>query len=238
MRPIVCYSIFFISFVVVIPSCKKEVLKTNVGTSMGYDYYPLIIGKYIIYNVTQITIDVQASRYDTVKYQLRELLVDTIFSNNKDVTLYKLERYRTISPDSVAIDVWQVWKQPNRLVRVEANVPIVKQIYPMKTNQVWNTAQFNTLDSATATVYSMDMPDTVNTMPFDSVATIKANDFESLFQKTLDEEKYVRGIGLVSKRVINVESQSYGTTVVDLSQPIMNRVTKGTISTWTIVSHN
>ena len=221
-------------------SCKKDSRDTSSNIVLGYDYYPLVIDKYIIYNVEEIAIDVAVGKYDTVRYQLKELVLDTIFSNDSTIANYKLERFiRLDSTKPWEIkNVWQVKQTKICLIRTEDNVPLVKQVYPMVTQQTWNINRYDTLPEKTNRLKYFDKTDTIQGKIFDKTAQTVQVDASSLFQKQYETEKYVRGIGLVYKQLINVESQSKGNKPIDINKPIMNRITVGSIITWCIYSHN
>ena len=220
-------------------SCKKDKLE-NDSLQIGYEYYPLDTNNYVVYTVTEIDLDVKVGKYDTVKYQLKERLADTIFNEGKDVVSFKMERYiRLDSTREWEIkNVWQV-KQSNRnLIRIEDNIPLVKQVYPMVKNQIWNVHRYDTLPEQTATLVDYNFPEKIGKFSFDSIAQVVITDYETLVEKQYETEKYAKNIGLVFKQNIDVESQTIGNNTIDLSKPIMQRITKGKIIIWEISDHN
>jgi len=243
MRILLHYSIF-LSIVLLLftcVSCKKDSHDTSSNIVLGYDYYPLIKGKYIIYDVDSVLIDVAVGKYDTVHCQLKELLVDTIFSKDSSETSYKIERFvRLDSTKAWEIrNVWQVKQTKTCLIRTEENIPLVKQVYPMIVNQTWNVNRYDTLPEKVDTLQSLDNRETVNGKIFEKTAQTVFTKLSSLYQKQYETEKYVRGIGLVYKQLIDIESQSKDINhPIDINKPIMQRITYGTIITWNIYSHN
>ena len=236
------YIIIFIIgiFFVIGYSCKKDSYDKTNTIELGYDYYPLEKGKYVIYNVDSISIDAVSAKYDTTHCQLKEVLSDTIFSEDRTVLRYKIERF--VRRDSNQIweikNVWQILQSKTCLIRIEENIPLVKQVYPMIIGQTWNINQYDTLPEKINTLKSFDIKDTINGKIFEKTAQTVQLDFSSYYQKQYETEKYVRGIGLVYKQLIDVESQSKNGNPVDINKPIMARITMGTIITWTIYSHN
>jgi len=224
-------------------SCKKDSKDTTNNIVLGYDYYPLKTGSYIVYNVEEITIDAAVGKFDTLRYQLKELLADTIFSTDSTdstVKRYKIDRF--IRLDSTQAwdvkNVWQVIQSKICLIRIEDNVSLVKQVYPMSTGQTWNINRYDTLPEKTNTLLSFDKQDTLNGKIYEKVAQTVQADFSSFYQKQYETEKYARGIGLIYKQLINVESQSLDQNhPVNITKPIMSRVTSGTITTWQIYSY-
>jgi hypothetical protein len=221
-------------------SCKKDSKDTTNNIVLGYDYYPLKTGSYIIYNVEEITIDAAVGKFDTLRYQLKELLADTIFSTDSTIKRYKIDRFIRLD-STLAWDVknvWQVIQSKICLIRIEDNVSLVKQVYPMSTGQTWNINRYDTLPQKTNTLLSFDKQDTLNGKIYDKVAQTVQADFSSFYQKQYETEKYARGIGLIYKQLIDIESQSLDQNhPVNITKPIMSRVTSGTITTWQIYSY-
>src|ERR1035437_5835298 len=114
-------------------SCKKDSKDTTSSIVIGYDYYPLSINSYVIYNVVDISIDAAVGKFDTLRYQLKELIADTLFSADTTVKRYKIERFTRHDTSQAwnILNVWQVIQSKNNLQRYENNVPLVKQVYPM-----------------------------------------------------------------------------------------------------------
>jgi hypothetical protein len=234
-------AILIISFFLIAGySCKKDSHDTTSNLVLGYDYYPLEKGRYVIYNVEEIAIDVAVEKYDTIRYQLKELLADTVFSEDSTIARYKLERFIRFDTTKAweIKNVWQIKQSRTSLIRVEENVPLVKQVYPMVVGQTWNINRFDTLPEKTNTLKSFDVIETINGKIFDKTAQMIQADDSSLIKKQYETEKYARGIGLVYKKIIDIESQSKPGKPVELNKPIMQRITIGTIVTWNIYSHN
>lgn len=231
---------FILAFVLLyISSCQKETLDVDKASEMGYDYVPIVKDSYRIFNIEQITIDAEIGKFDTLRYQLKEVLVDTIYSTQTDSQTYKIEQFtRTDSTKIWDIkNVYKVVKSNTNYIRFEENVPIVSMVFPVKYGQTWNINRYNTLDEKETTLEAVDKQDTSGAFIFPKVVSSIQADYESLIDKQYEIEKYARGVGLVYKQQIDVESQNYGNVVVDMSKPIMKRITKGTIQTWILASY-
>ena len=51
---------------------------------LGYDFMPLEVGRYVDYDVFQVTYQLDQTRPDTQRYQLRELVADTLTTLNRE----------------------------------------------------------------------------------------------------------------------------------------------------------
>src|SRR5262245_18708694 len=137
-------ALFILGFVWLLSGCKKDPVVES-PPDLGYDYFPVSVGKYIVY-------DVDSTRYraiqaDTIHavYRIKEQL-DSVFTDNQGRTTYKLVRYvknysPTVSYDSMQWtikDVWVVNIIKTNAEEVEENIRYVKLIFPVAANSSWN----------------------------------------------------------------------------------------------------
>ncbi len=219
-------------------SCKKDDKISDIK-NIDYSYYPLKTGNYIIYDVTEINIDKAIGIYDTTKYQLKEY-VESKFTGSNGKTQYRIERYKRKNdtiPWTIS-DVWAIYFLDNKLVKVEENIPIIKINFPVKKDKSWDGNKLNTLDSTLFTITDINIPDTVNSICFDSVLTVTISDNESLINKKLIYNKYAKNIGLIYKVNIDINSQPDNGNPIDITIPIEERITTGTIYKQKIISYN
>ncbi|RDV14815.1 hypothetical protein DXT99_12680 [Pontibacter diazotrophicus] len=110
--------------------------------AMGYGYYPLEVGDYRIYNVTDIRYRHDVG--DTSRFQLRER-VDTTFYDQTNTHSYKI--VRSTRPDEgsawVEDSVFVVAKQPTMLTLTKDNTKYVKLVFPVKGGVSWLGDAFN-----------------------------------------------------------------------------------------------
>ncbi|MFD2998949.1 hypothetical protein ACFS7Z_01140 [Pontibacter toksunensis] len=109
---------------------------------MGYDYYPLEIGDYRIYKVTDIRF--QHNVGDTTRFQLMER-VDTSFYDQTDKLNYKI--IRSVRPDEnsgwVEDSVFVVSKQSTKVMLTKDNTRYVKLVFPIKDGVSWLGDAYN-----------------------------------------------------------------------------------------------
>ena len=116
---------------------------------MGYNYFPLELGNYRIYEVTEINYTVQ-EQPDTTVYFLKELIADT----SRDQTGQKIHYIYTYRRDDPFVS-WE--KEPvtvmvarqtrSNLVITENNISFVRMIFPVKAGKSWDGNAFNTFEA-------------------------------------------------------------------------------------------
>jgi hypothetical protein len=204
-------------------SCKNT--KESVKIKTDYSYFPLIIGNWITYNVTEITIDAISNYYDTTNYQIKELC-ESVFTDNSGNLCYRIERYKRINETSP----WQiknVWVSKlfnNEAIKTEENFSYVKILFPAEINKTWNGNVYNTGDYLGYIISGINNKENINNMFFDSVLTVIQQDDENLLEKHYSVEKYVKHTGLAYRQNINIESM-----FIIPGEPYYKRIKSGTI---------
>ncbi|PVY40768.1 hypothetical protein [Pontibacter virosus] len=175
--------------------------------AMGYDYYPLEIGQYRVYNVMDIRFSSNIG--DTIRFQLRER-VDTSFHDQTGQLVYKV--IRSIRPndrsewldDSVMI----VNKTERMVLTTKDNTKYVKMVFPVNGSKKWEMDAFNSrvvVDSI-ARLYvikqqyvydSVGEPFVINGTEFPNTVTVKPE--VPFVAGRLDDrrEVYSKNVGLV-----------------------------------------
>ncbi|MCX2739193.1 hypothetical protein [Pontibacter anaerobius] len=109
---------------------------------MGYDYYPLEVGDYRIYNVTDIRF--MSDVGDTTRFQLRER-VDTTFFDQTNTLTYKIIRSIRGNENQEWVDdsVMVVTKSDAMVVETRNNTKHVKLVFPVKEGFTWLGDAYN-----------------------------------------------------------------------------------------------
>lgn len=190
----------------VLISCTEE--NKEYFKSKDEDYYPLINGKYNIYKVTEINIDVPSDVYDTTVYQLKEMIGGS-YTDNEGNTAFVLVRYKRNDTNEVwnVSDVWSVQNVDDRLLVSEENYRYVKIIFPLEKDKTWDGNAYNIKDNEEYEISSVNQADIINGMTFDSVMKVSHIADSSLIHKDIKYEKYAIDTGLVVKKEIHMESQ-------------------------------
>lgn len=225
--------ILFISLAIL--SCQKQEIK-QYPVVYDYGYFPLDSGMWRQYDVTFIEIDAPSNAYDTVRYQLHEEFSGW-FLNAADDSMMRIERlYRDSSHHSwKPLGVWQAGINGNEALQIEENIKLLKIKFPIQLDFDWDGNIYNRIDTLTQYRYkitSLDIPEAINNLTFDSVLTVTQKDFVSLINKLHFYEKFAYGVGLIEKQQIDIYSED-----TDSGIPIENRVEKGTMYFQKITSY-
>jgi hypothetical protein len=184
-----------IAFLIV--SCKKD---TN-QTDFHEDYFPLNEGHFVVYDVVEINHDVDnAIQHDTMYYQLKTVIGDTVIDNLGRVAR-KYLRYKRVSSSDMweLTDVWTAILDGTLAELTEENQRIIKLILPPTSNKEWNPNSFTVLPELEAYYVSIHKAKTLNSLVFDSTLTVEQEDFFSMVDYRRKYEVYAKNIGLVKK---------------------------------------
>jgi hypothetical protein len=180
-----------------IVSCKKDTNPTN----FHEDYFPLNEGHFVIYDVVEINHDVDnAIQHDTMYYQLKTVIGDTVIDNLGRVARKFLRYTRSAGNDSWELsDVWTTILDGTLAELTEENQRLVKLILPPTSNKKWNPNSFTVLPELEAYYMSIHTPKTLNSLVFDSTLTVEQEDFFSMVDYRRKYEVYAKKVGLVKK---------------------------------------
>lgn len=190
--------------------------------AMGYDYYPLEVGNYRVY-------DVKETKYftdgpSTNQFQMRER-VDTSFQDQTGQLVYKVVRSIRSSATAAWLDdsVMTVAKSPTMVMLTKDNTKFVKLVFPVKERGEWIGDLYNARQVIEGSgskvrnnkeVYTYEKVGASYELAgftYPNTATVVQN-FHSIDTKLDDRfEIYAEGIGLVhrvSKRIDYVSCSS------------------------------
>ncbi len=120
-------------------SCKKEVEKP----SESNDYFPLKVGKYILYDVDSVVYDDATQTTHINSYQMRYEVVDS-FKDNANRVSYTINVYQRPETDEpfTPRDVIHVTKTATGVEWTQSNAKILKMIFPIEQSSSWNGMAF------------------------------------------------------------------------------------------------
>lgn len=219
-------------------SCSKKEVPDPVST-LGLDYYPLQIGKYVIYQVDS-TVYTDLPK-DTViyNYQLKEK-ISAQFEDPQGGVTYRLERFVRFSNASNnyegqawrKFDVWAI-RPSNRLIELqENNLRFVRLIFPIQLNGSWDCNKTNTLAEQFCRYEAINETIKVNQLNLENTITVAQLNSVNLIEAHTASEKYGKGIGLVSKEYAHVQGKK-----VEAGKTVFERIENGLIYKQTILSH-
>ena len=210
-------------------ACNEATVKENLEIAKGVDYYPIEVGKFISYQLDSIIYSgISGSECvfarDTFSTLLKEEVVDVFEDNTGDLN-YIVERYTRPDENSVwaVKDVWNTKITNTKVERVEENLRFIKMVFPVREGATWNGNGFfqdttTVLGGETIDFYehwsdeyefdSVDQPEEINGMMFDSVMTvIQSAPSTNKINHRVSIEKYARGVGLIYKEMLILDTQ-------------------------------
>ena len=202
----------FAIIIIGLNSCKKDEVTYN----LHYGYFGLISGRYVDYDVMEISHNSgQSVPHDTSRYQLRTVIGDTIIDNEGRVSRQFL-RFKRMqgSQDWVQTDTWTAIIADRRAELVEENQRIIKLIFGISENKEWNQNSFNSFSELTAYYRDIHKPTTIGKLIFDSSLVVEQEDFFSLVDYRRKYEVYAKNIGLISKYYKDLKISGFDTTNV------------------------
>ena len=171
---------------------------------LGYDYFPLVIGEFRIYEVEIINYNLNGS-IDTVVYQLKEIVADSSIIGEE--TSYHLDRYRRVDTlEPWVIDsVWSARLNTYQAIVVEHNIPIIKLSFPLAEDKRWDGNAMNTIEFDEFKIKNLGATYQINGINYaNSLEMIKEEQIDPL-KITSDDyqlEVFSSGIGLIFRQEI------------------------------------
>lgn len=213
-----------------------------VQPDMGYEYFPLKVGAYLLYDVSETSI--LNNQETTINYELRSTVTDSVKSETGTVTYFITREKRTSATESwQPFETWSAQLSGNKLIQNESNVTFVKLTFPPSLNLKWDGNEFNNLpdngnlfnDSKSTQYVISDISNSFslpNGLLATEVITVTQNSFNDKFiGRDERTEVYSRNLGLVYREVIQLTyctaSDCYG----------QQKVSNGVIISQSLKSH-
>lgn len=232
-------------------SCEKKVEEFD-QAKFGYDYFPLEIGKTWIYQVDSTIYDDEGASVIETSAQVKEEIVES-YQDEVGDTIYRIERFwRSSDTTSWKItDVWVAYSNGSQAFRVEENLKFIKFVFPAHEGIRWDGNIFFDKSSTIITVSgerlamfrgwdehritSLDVSEEVGGNSYGQVATVLLTDDreENTVERRYALEKYARGVGLIYKENIILDSQQSQS-----SAPWTEKAEKGFILKQTLIEYN
>jgi hypothetical protein len=204
-------------------SCKKEINSVD----FHYDYFDLRQGRYVTYDVIEIRHDDGAIiAHDTMVYQLKTLIGDTVIDNEGRIAR-KFLRYtrNSVSENWVLSDVWTTIIVDRRAELVEENQRMVKMVFAPTISKVWDLNAYNSQGELECYYRNIHDEAIINGLSFDSTLVVEQEDFPSFVDYRRKYEVYANGIGLVYKYYKDLKIQNFDTLDVTSGDELFYKVT-------------
>ena len=174
---------------------------------LGYVYFPLEIGHYVVYEVDEKNYTILDS--NRVFYQLKEVVSDT-FTNLSGQKQFVLERYRRNNElENWQIDsVWSALRTGSQAIKFENNIPYIKLIFPVERNSSWNGNAYNDKGERTFRISEFRRNRRFGEINLPNTVKVLMGNDSSLVTQIKREEIFAENIGLVFMERINVRFKS------------------------------
>ena len=225
-------------------ACKN---KTELPPDVGYAYAPVVLGKYIVYDVDSTVYDDFNKDTTYYKYRIKEKLEEN-YTDNQGREGIRLVRYikmydSTVSYENIpwiVKDVWIYTKTNTTLEVVEEDVRFTKLVFPVSDKVTWNGNAHNTIGEWEYKYAYYDSQENINGTTFDKVLQVTQKDDKGLnvIHREYFIEKFAKDVGLVYKEIKDLYSNT--PTIDPITHqvvPVEQRITKGVIYKMTYITH-
>lgn len=204
-------------------SCKKETEDLNSPTIE--DYSPLVVGKYITYQLDSSVMANFGASIETHSYEVK-YVVDAAITDANNRPSFRIVRFKKRSNGTWDADAtFMATPVANGLEFVENNLRYIKLRVPISDGYTWkgnshiDTYSINSevkyLDDWDYTYENVGMAETIGTYQLDEVLTVNQrdeiignpNDPNSYSEVNYGQEKYAKGIGMVYRKFLHTEYQ-------------------------------
>ncbi|MCY7330039.1 MAG: hypothetical protein LH618_15910 [Saprospiraceae bacterium] len=211
--------------VVILAACSREIADPKHQNTDQYAYFPLEMGKYVVYAVDSVIYDFSTGGgtvRDSSRTLVKEIVSDTL-RDNLGQMLYQIERYERASDTSG----WELRsitsaRRTNSLAtRTENNLPFLKLVFPMDKRSEWDGnlwidvnreieiagERMRPFTNWNYEVDSIDVPQQIGQFAFDSVLVVTEADDNNVIERRLSRVKYAKHVGVVWREQLIFDSQ-------------------------------
>lgn len=205
--------LFVVSSSLIFQGCGKDSVDSKLDER---NYFPLAVGDYRIYSVTETTITPFNVEY-AVHYELKTVVTDSFRNSGGDFS-YIISRLKRSTPTEpwTNFDTWSAKVNSREVVVNEGNVPFVKLTFPIADGREWNGNAYNGEESiefcegsdfTSCDLYTFgEIGTSVETIPgiqFDNcIEVTENNSLDVIVQKDVRREVYAFGVGLIEREIM------------------------------------
>jgi hypothetical protein len=176
-------------------SCKK-----SKQPNFHFEYFGLEQGRYVVYEVMEITHNQDLAIHDTLRYQLKTKWGDTIIDNEGRIAREFLRYTRANSGEPwVLQDVWTGLIDGIRAELIEENQRTVKLVFAPTLSKSWDANAYNMFDPLDCYYRDIHRDTVISGVNLDSTLVVEQEDYTSLIDTVRKYEVYAKHIGLVRK---------------------------------------
>lgn len=178
-----------------LPACKE-----SSPPQFHFDYFGLQPGRFVIYDVVEITHDAAINQHDTSMYQLKTYWGATYVDNEgrSGREFIRFTRATPSDPWSVS-DVWYGLIDGIRAELVEENQRKVKLVFAPSYSKEWDANAYSIQDEMECYYRDIHGDTTINNVYLDSTLVVVQEGYNNLIDSVKRFEMYAKNIGLVYK---------------------------------------
>ncbi|WP_306639785.1 hypothetical protein [Sanyastnella coralliicola] len=208
--------------VAILSGCAKET--DFEAIDLGYDYFPNTEGTFIEYEVDSINYGIEV---DTVHFYLKEVIAEEFIDDEGNLAT-RIERFKKFNMDDeyVLTDVWVQKRTSTTAERIEENFRYVRLAFPVEAGEVWDGNAYNIEEAWDYTYTSIGGSYNNGVLPFSNTLRVRQRENINLVDQESAWEVYARGIGLVHKKLTDLNYQFFEITGVDME---MRAIAFGTV---------
>jgi len=190
--------LYFLVFILLVNSCSEH---EPTQPDMGFEYFPLKVGSYSIYEVDETKIS--SSVESKASYEIKITVIDSVVSTSGETTyILKREKRSDQSGSWEGLDAWSAKMINNRIVQNEGNVLFVKLLFPPSVDLSWDGNEFNDLPFNNQVFYDgEDIPFVISSITEDALVVIQSDRLDTFTGVDERKEMYARNVGLIYKEV-------------------------------------
>lgn len=177
----------------------------------GYGYAPLQLGDSIGYQIDSIDYNEFTATVDTFSFQRLEV-TESVTTNLEGDSSYIIAVYIRQHDTLNWTKKYVYFKTPSKtnLLKLESNLITIPLIFPVQQDSKWNGNARNTLGYQEYSFTNINAVEVINGITFNAVCTIVQQDETNLIEQKYSVEKYALGLGLISKKHIDLETTLSG----------------------------
>jgi hypothetical protein len=183
-------------------SCQKD----SVENVDAYDYFPLSVGSYIVYDVHEETYS-SAQANPVIKNTQERDEVEEASTDENGISTYILSR----STRNNATESWQKVKEytiqryPDKLLTNIDNQVFFSMVFPVDSKVTWNGNTYNNRDAEDYYYEDIHSAAEINGKAFPQTLKVVERNDTSIINRYFGVKQYALGVGLISDEQINYE---------------------------------
>jgi hypothetical protein len=254
------FRFLFCSVILLCWACgDRQVLMPSSRAADQWAYFPLDIGRYVVWQVDSVVYDFAAGGgtvRDSSRTWVRELVADTLRDNTGQL-VYQIERSERnkLTSDWQITHIHTASRSANQAIYVEQNLRFLKLIFPMDRRSEWDGnvwidvareieiagERMRPFSNWAYEVDSIDIPARVGAFSFDSTLVVTEADDNNIIERRLSRVRYAKNVGLVEREQWILDSQYCNDTPVPIdceTKPWQDKAEKGYILRQIIIEYN